>query len=1021
MTTPIVNVVNQTIDAVVVPAVPPGQVGISAAQANAAVANGKIASVITSSALPTNVVTMLESKGVNSSNINIATQAQIAATGAQTVQQAYDITQQSHNALGYNSGVLTTSQTVQTGTTTQQVTTYQPVTHNVTTYSTAVGTRTLTGVSASSSTQSNTINLPFVRPIPIVFELRGFKPYATLHGFIDNVIADININPAVQIVISGEVGKFLGYKDTSPGNSYNVLRDVQINDLQGSLNSQYPDGHWQQDYILGSGETIRYTTGGTTYGAVVVAREVQLNPTTKVFQTVLHCILMREYIGLSGTTATSYTPASIPTGVMITGDISGSTANVVSVTTPTTLQTNSLGNAFGYYLVPPGTIVSGTNEVAFSDDTSNNQFIATTSGANTFTADGTLNVNTTTNTFSTYTYQQSYTYSVAHTSSVTTNQAVTNTVTVPVYTTTNTTINYTVDPLAETFIVSADKTNGCFVTSVDLYFSSINTSETLPVYVQITDTVNGYPGTNVLFNAVATMYPSQINVSSDASLATRFYFQGPVFLQPGVEYALKVLSNSQSYNVYIAQMGDIALNKPTTAISGQPYSGSFFTSQNNSTWTANQNQDLMFQLNCAQFTSTTGLLEVQNLGSLGASAMLPTNPFMVGNTMTVSKVRYPNHGLFAGAQVTFSGSTATIFNATFTVTGVIDSDHFLISLGTAQTFTGLTGGSAVMATKNIKYDSLRIGVGNNFAIPAATSIVTNVFGASTGSVDTVSITANINKIVGMPATKYVHSNLNETLFLGGNKSLTVEFNLTSNDQWLSPMINRTTLTAACISNRVTPPTTSMNTVLDSATITSAYAGIVFNATTSSISIPTTLDINQFRVGASITVSGTTSNNNTFTITKVDPTTSPYMVYVYGTNAIVNEAPTATTIVQQTGFIDEIAPSGSSAETKYITIPISFDTTSTGIQLMFDAAVPPPATLLCFYRTMMTSNSGLLENQPWVPINMNYTNSQPGNYLPQKYSIVAIPDFNTAQFKVVMTSTDSTLVPAVQNFRAICFT
>jgi hypothetical protein len=62
-----------------------------------------------------------------------------------------------------------------------------------------------------------------------------------------------------------------------------------------------------------------------------------------------------------------------------------------------------------------------------------------------------------------------------------------------------------------------------------------------------------------------------------------------------------VVSNSIKYEAYIAEMGEniIGTNRK---VSEQPYAGVFFKSQNASTWSPDQNQDLMFKINKANFT-----------------------------------------------------------------------------------------------------------------------------------------------------------------------------------------------------------------------------------------------------------------------------------------------------------------------------------------------------------------------------------------------------------------------------------
>ena len=156
------------------------------------------------------------------------------------------------------------------------------------------------------------------------------------------------------------------------------------------------------------------------------------------------------------------------------------------------------------------------------------------------------------------------------------------------------------DPLAQTFLVDpALYPDGIFISDLDLFFKTKD-EDGIPVSIQIRDTLNGYPSNIILPFSDVALNPSSVNVSEDASAATKFNFPSLVYLQPG-EYAVVVISNSLKYEAYIAEMGANILGT-TRKVSEQPYAGVFFKSQNASTWTPDQNQDLMFQLNRANFT-----------------------------------------------------------------------------------------------------------------------------------------------------------------------------------------------------------------------------------------------------------------------------------------------------------------------------------------------------------------------------------------------------------------------------------
>ena len=160
------------------------------------------------------------------------------------------------------------------------------------------------------------------------------------------------------------------------------------------------------------------------------------------------------------------------------------------------------------------------------------------------------------------------------------------------------------DPVAQTFLVSpSEYANGIFVDSIDVFFKK--KSSTLPVTLQIRPTRNGFPhSAAVLPLAEVVLTPEEINISdtpdADApGTRTRFKFSSPIYLLPQ-EYSMVILSNSDDYEVFIATMGENQIGTETPVVE-QPHLGSLFKSQNASTWTPDQNSDLMFVINKCKF------------------------------------------------------------------------------------------------------------------------------------------------------------------------------------------------------------------------------------------------------------------------------------------------------------------------------------------------------------------------------------------------------------------------------------
>ena len=176
------------------------------------------------------------------------------------------------------------------------------------------------------------------------------------------------------------------------------------------------------------------------------------------------------------------------------------------------------------------------------------------------------------------------------------------------------------DPLAQSFTVSAESEGpGVFLTSFDLYFARKDPAA--KVFVELRTVELGTPTsflvqdfTQVALNPKDIVVPGQAPNEDDdpfEPLPTRIRFPSPVFLEPGQEYAIVVLSPaSDEYEMWTATMGKKTVrtkNLPdvqNVVVTKQYIGGSLFKSQNGTIWTASQFQDLTFKLYKAQFVSS---------------------------------------------------------------------------------------------------------------------------------------------------------------------------------------------------------------------------------------------------------------------------------------------------------------------------------------------------------------------------------------------------------------------------------
>src|SRR6056300_1164845 len=383
-----------------------------------------------------------------------------------------------------------------------------------------------------------------------------------------------------------------------------------------------------------------------------------------------------------------------------------------------------------------------------------------------------------------------------------------------------------VDPLAQTFLI--DDVGGVFVTSLDIFFASKD--DNIPVTLQIREVVNGYPGKTILPFSEKTLNPSSVNTSTDGTTATTFTFDSPVYLQENTEYCFVLLANSNNYTTYVARLGETVLGSDRT-ISQQPYAGVLFKSQNGSTWTAEQNEDIKFKMKRAEFSNVTGNVTLVN--DTLPSKTLKSNPLRTTSGSDVIRVFHKSHGMHGtsnnvtisglGASTTYNGITGSSINGTYTSISNVTLDSYDIQIADSSTATssGDMGGSSVVATQNRLYDVSMLNIQTmtvpdtniNYSIRPTSG--KSIHGAETefslaATSSAVNVIANDN--IYFEAPNMVASEINETNepTLNGSKSLFVNCTLTTSNTKVSPVIDTQRISMIAIQNRLNSPT-SINT------------------------------------------------------------------------------------------------------------------------------------------------------------------------------------------------------------------
>ena len=290
------------------------------------------------------------------------------------------------------------------------------------------------------------------------------------------------------------------------------------------------------------------------------------------------------------------------------------------------------------------------------------------------------------------------------------------------------------DPIAQMFMLpntgSGDITKQTSIlTSIDLWFEKVDTRPQMnKVKVEIRESANGYPGGpgKIIGESEYTTISASNEVTAvTTSNATNFKFREPIVLRGGIEYAIVVKCPSDSTTVYVATMGETLIDG-SGVHSSQPnvggYFGSFFVSQNASTWNAEQDKDLTYRLNRAKFDTTSSSVTLVNTNSNTGYHQGDIGAFNQGLAMETFencnyvKVYHPNHGLhFDRAQVLISGVETATYNGipSSEINGTKDVWHptlnsYFIKVSSFANANGRinTGVFTTFATQEIVYDSL---------------------------------------------------------------------------------------------------------------------------------------------------------------------------------------------------------------------------------------------------------------------------------------------------------------------------
>lgn len=199
------------------------------------------------------------------------------------------------------------------------------------------------------------------------------------------------------------------------------------------------------------------------------------------------------------------------------------------------------------------------------------------------------------------------------------------------------------DPVAQSFTM--DSIEGGFVTGVKIFFSETITSNNDNVRIEIRSMNNGYPTSKAIATKILT--PSELNNNSSSgsytngTKGTLFTFDSPIYLEGNTEHCFVVITNSETLSLWTSILGqkDAATGE---YVNKQPYLGSMFKSQNNTTWTAEQLQDIKFEIYKASFNNSGSIINKEYVKPTDVNTEAdPFKTFLEKNAFTYNTANIP--------------------------------------------------------------------------------------------------------------------------------------------------------------------------------------------------------------------------------------------------------------------------------------------------------------------------------------------------------------------------------------------
>ena len=861
--------------------------------------------------------------------------------------------------------------------------------------------------------------VPWMRTRDVNFDITGLKPNTRVYAFFDKVDINADVRPV--------------------GNS------AQNTTLSSAVTK------------TATTISVASTTGFPTSGTLGVGDATVTDSFGQTFR-------QQEQMTYTGTTATTFTGLTRNTGnQFIEPQEHASGVAVTNATYGTQLVTSSVGTLNGRFKIPNSDAKRfrvGTRTFRLTDSSINSMIpgIVETSAEKQYTASGFVQT------------KREEIMNVRNaelsTNSTTAERIQTNVV-VSQQDTALTGIWY--DPLAQT--VMCDQNKGMFITKLDVFFQAKD--DTLPVWCEVRSVINGYPSNEILPFSKISLTPADVNIdATTGATATTFTFESPIYIRYQQEFCVVLASNSPKYKVWIARIGDTEIGG-TRTISTQPTLGSLFKSQNASTWTPSQYEDLKFTLYRAVFDiSQTGTMAVVNEEMTAGSDLLiparlgggkeagiptlPANPIDTSIASAYVRVKFKDHGMYSAANnVTISGVTSEVPPSALNgalgqgVTGNINVD---------DSSNWPTNGYVKIDDELIAYvgkpNATSITITTRAYTQAAASDVAHednsivelyMIGVNTTSTPYGIPLTEINKTHASPA---IYGQVGVDDFMLATTTAAAA-TVTSGGTGVQCTRNISTDVIQPIIQTMELPGTSIVGALQSTTGSSVNGTQVsFNRTTAANAINVPINEDHYfdapqivcsQINETAQLSGNKSLRLTMNLTSDNALVSPVIDTGRMGAILIGNKMNQINSLSDTGtltpYLPMTASAGDPSATIYMTKKVTLTQGATALQVLFGAVNMSQSNIKVLYKTLRADSAENFDDIDWVffnttgipdatvPISKTRYDYKEYKYFVGKNSVglgTELPEFVSFAIKIVLQGINSSLPPMVKDFRAIAF-